>query len=391
MSNITFSMVKIGVLWMNTESEENNEKIEEQSPNESQIKSFLKWFTLKNISIFLLMTVVYFIVFELFVRILPYNPGSARMVMSFINHEWTDSHTYVTDLDLFWRFRPNQEIECHTKDDEFYKIPINNIGFQGGDFPDSVPDNAFRIMFLGDSCVFGWEVPPEKNIPNQVMNNAKKAYPHQIFHTFNGGTPGYSSYQAKTVLRLFGKQYNPHLVIVYVGTGDALPKINNTDLEIAHGLRKNLLLGEIIDKSKLLSTLRAFFYYLNRQMSDNSDTIDWSKALPRVSFDEYKSNMTDMINFSRNEIQSEIVLVTRQHNTPIASVFKYNKILRKLAQEKNVLYVEVEKLISNQQNPTSLYVENDEIHMNEEGSELVGEYIFKCIDDEGIFLKKKKM
>ena len=135
-----------------------------------------------------------FFVFELLVRASPYTPTTDPMAMAFVNPEWKDDQTFVLGADLFWRFRPNTTVSGYAKEHGSYVIPINNLGFRGKRFPDPDAAEAFRVMMLGDSCVFGWYAPDGYALPDRVQALLWERCPDRRFNTFIGAAPGYSSF-----------------------------------------------------------------------------------------------------------------------------------------------------------------------------------------------------
>ena len=98
------------------------------------------------------------------------------------------------------------------------RVGINSHGFRGPEIKDK-SDHEFRIVVLGNSCVFGNEVRYEETICAQLedlLNNAGSG----IYRVFNAGVPGYSSYQGLIMLQEKVIGLNPDLLLVSFGFND---------------------------------------------------------------------------------------------------------------------------------------------------------------------------
>lgn len=81
-------------------------------------------------------------------------------------------------------------------------------------------DKGTRILFLGDSFIFGQGVTAEQSIPAMVQRDLAAA---KLFATvFNAGVPGYGTRQAELWLREYGPQVKPNLVVLGVFLGNDL-------------------------------------------------------------------------------------------------------------------------------------------------------------------------
>lgn len=113
---------------------------------------------------------------------------------------------------------------------------INAQGFRGDDF--EVEAGWKRIMVLGNSCVFGWELPQlENTFPYKLEQklNAKG----QEYKVFNLGQPGYSSTQCLKLYKEWRSKINPDIVIIYMGWNDVWPTPWLTDKQTMQALKVN--------------------------------------------------------------------------------------------------------------------------------------------------------
>ena len=65
-------------------------------------------------------------------------------------------------------FGRNQETVVNKIPQIRYGVRIDSLGYRGQDFPRSKPDGEFRILYVGDSFVFGDFVDDEETLPAQA-------------------------------------------------------------------------------------------------------------------------------------------------------------------------------------------------------------------------------
>lgn len=108
------------------------------------------------------------------------------------------------DPELLFRSRPG------TSRSEQIQVEVNDLGMRGGVVPP--PGVAPRVMFLGDSSVFGWGVPRDEAFP--WATGRRLGRDGQPVVTLNAGTPGYSSAQSRFQLEKLGKTLAPDVVVI---------------------------------------------------------------------------------------------------------------------------------------------------------------------------------
>ena len=81
-------------------------------------------------------------------------------------------------------------------------------------------DKGTRILFLGDSFIFGQGVTAEQSIPAMVQRDLAAANSSAV--VFNAGVPGYGTRQEELWLREYGPQVKPNLVVLGVFLGNDL-------------------------------------------------------------------------------------------------------------------------------------------------------------------------
>jgi len=97
-------------------------------------------------------------------------------------------------------------------------LVINSKGFRGKEFTLHKDPNNTRVIVMGDSVTFGI-VPESCPYPAQLQRLFNKQHLGKI-EVINAGVEGYSSENVLNRLRYDILQYQPDILIVYVGWND---------------------------------------------------------------------------------------------------------------------------------------------------------------------------
>lgn len=108
------------------------------------------------------------------------------------------------DPDLLFRSRPGQWRS------ERIQVQVNDLGMRGGPVPPA--GRSPRVVYLGDSSVFGWGVPRDEAFA--WATGRRLAREGRPTVTLNAATPGYSSAQARFQLDKLGPQLDPDVVVI---------------------------------------------------------------------------------------------------------------------------------------------------------------------------------
>jgi len=101
---------------------------------------------------------------------------------------------------------------------------INSEGFRGDDF--DVASDPTRVLFIGDSYMFGWAVQQEEVFPRAV-ERALAGPPYSLdISAYNLGVPGYNTIQESYLLAGAVDRYSPSLVVLGYVMNDAQPQQN---------------------------------------------------------------------------------------------------------------------------------------------------------------------
>jgi len=108
---------------------------------------------------------------------------------------------------LIYEYRPD-----HTVTLGGVEVRTNSAGFRDDEFVIPKPDGVFRIVILGDSLTFGYRVPVDDALPQQLERRLAGRDP--AVEVFNLGVAGYNSAQEVELLKAKALHYRPDLLIV---------------------------------------------------------------------------------------------------------------------------------------------------------------------------------
>ncbi|MBE7559449.1 SGNH/GDSL hydrolase family protein [bacterium] len=321
---------------------------------------------------------------EVLLNLLPYQPPSSPLLVEFINPEWKDEFLYRLDPDLFWCFRPNVALHGERPDGSRYTVRINNLGLRGADWPDPAAQGAYRMMMVGDSCAFGVFTEEGRNIPEQLASMLAEAHPDRRFHVLNLGVPGYSSQQALITLQKHGPMYRPHLVILYSGNNDVLPRVKFSDREILLHYRGELRRQGRLEQSKLFTTLRAFL-----PAAKSGPPVHVSPFAPdpvtRVPLADSEENFSAILDFAQGALGARLIVILPPNLLPEHRIPEVNALLRRLCEPRGVPTVDAYHLFAGAPDPAALYAYPawDKVHPNPQGYRLIAEAVFAAIHELG--------
>jgi len=153
--------------------------------------------------------VIAFLLLELLARFLDplgvsYYPETARFFDTMVHEE-----------PIAYRLRPGLDADFHHA---HYKV--NSIGTRGDEVPVPKPENEYRVLWLGDSIVFGIGVEQADTIPAVVERMAARARGDRHFRMVNMGVPSYNTEQELTQFETLGMQLQPDAVVLFFASND---------------------------------------------------------------------------------------------------------------------------------------------------------------------------
>jgi lysophospholipase L1-like esterase len=244
-------------------------------------------------------------------------------------------------------------------------IPFNYPGLRietRSLIPSEIVNNSPKIVCFGDSVTFGWNMKYEYSYPYLLEKLMIKNYPE--IKIINSGIGGNTILDGLNRLQRDALSYNPDFIIVNFGLNDGMLK----------------------EKKKYLNDTEQLFY------KDNN----WY-YVTRVNIDDFKYAYSKLINILKSK---EIKILLLSINPTLDSFplsednnFKkkqkeiyevYNERIIQIAANSDVDYIDLwEVFVLN--NELERHIQEDGIHPNEAGLELIAESVYSYFLDEKVF------
>jgi lysophospholipase L1-like esterase len=176
----------------------------------------------------------------------------------------------------------------------------NALGLRG---PQPASDGRRRIIGLGDSCTWGWQVAQDGTYP-ALLQAALTRRDGRPVEVLNAAVPGWTSYQGLVWLRERGLGLKPAAVIIGFGFND-MTRSGDIAQRIAAEREHQWLLridDALIDVSAVYRSLRGI------GATDPTAADGAPERAPRVPPEETEQHLTEMITLARAQ-GAQVVLV----------------------------------------------------------------------------------
>ena len=280
---------------------------------------------------------------------------------------------FTYDPLLFWKPKPGAQVVPFTGE------RINSLGLRDWEIK---PKKAgeIRILCLGDSSTFGFDLPRHQAYPSRLENRLANALPNPI-RVINAGVIGYSSYQGLVLLKQL-LRLKPDIVTIAFGACNDFFPVALPDNEKAKLTRRFRLL----DSFALTRLLRDILW---------SDTPgNEGPVYSRVSLPQFKQNINSMVALCRAHGAAAIIISPHrllhiennylaffQENAwyrpelfQPAGLAAYSQALEDIANAHKLPFVDIRRIFrSHPRNGADLFL--DAFHPNPAGHLLIAEKI----------------
>jgi lysophospholipase L1-like esterase len=245
-----------------------------------------------------------------------------------------------------------------------WEISLNSEGFRDVEIRKQKPSSVFRVICLGDSWTFGWNVGPTQSYPQQLQDLLRREFPEANFEVLNLGVAGYSSIHGLRLLKTRVLELNPDVLVVAFAMNE--PHMAGVDDKNAStgAESTNLVqtLSSMLNKSESFKLLRYWALLLrwkprsiSEYIEDKSYNATWRQQVTGNDFDKFepwtKDSLRDYDNHHR-----EMIKLARSHNISIVLLYNefwkdspYLKVLQRISREENVPLVDSSALIAEAQ------------------------------------------
>jgi hypothetical protein len=128
---------------------------------------------------------------------------------------WVVSNVYraADNPTVGYTLAPNQRRVAFSVD-----LATNSLGYRGADWTREKPPGVFRVALIGDSHAFGFGVPFDSTMGEQLRRLLEKR--RGRVEVLNFGVPGYNTFQEQAVLKL-ALEFSPDAVVFVPCNNDA--------------------------------------------------------------------------------------------------------------------------------------------------------------------------
>jgi lysophospholipase L1-like esterase len=114
------------------------------------------------------------------------------------------------DLRVVYELQPNLDVEFGHR-----RLKTNADGMrESRDYPVARSANSVRIVGIGDSGMFGWDLEPDEDYMSVMENNLNARQDGTLYEVLNLGVPGYNTQLEVEMLRCKGLKFKPDIVVV---------------------------------------------------------------------------------------------------------------------------------------------------------------------------------
>jgi hypothetical protein len=191
--------------------------------------------------------------------------GTAQHLMEIIQPSRYEGIIYELRPDLLVKFKD-------------VLIETNRQGFRNENFSVAKPPHTARVVFLGDSHMFGWGVAQEKTCPYRLQEMLNMKYPQKRWEVINTAVPGYNTAMEIETLEKKALKFSPDIVIMEFICNDL--DLPNFLLESSDRLRWNHLyiFDFIKNKFTIMKEKMALVYAPSSAVGANSFERDPDKV-----------------------------------------------------------------------------------------------------------------
>ncbi len=203
------------------------------------------------------------------------------------------------DAELFWRLAPS--VRLPENDSPFFGLISNAQSLrEDHEIPLQKPKGQIRLLFLGDSCTFGYLVSHRHTFVAQAEALLREKYPSIDVKCINAGVPGYTLFQGWRFLETQGIAYAPDLVVLNFGWNDTGEWDGHSDREVYETTR-----GREPPRGLRWSRLTRRIWAAVRPSTSSSAT---DASRPRLRPDEFTALLAE-IHATSQRIGADLLLV----------------------------------------------------------------------------------
>jgi lysophospholipase L1-like esterase len=238
------------------------------------------------------------------------------------------------------------------------RVDINSLGFRS---PEIRRRSSTRILALGDSCTFGWNVRARDSYPAVLQVLLDRIHGKKRFEVINAGHPGYTAYHGAVLFAEKGLALEPDIVTV------------------GFGFNALFRSGDIEERIAFEAGYPAVFR-LDDLLMDHSRAYAWarwtlrpkagSENAPRETPEKYGANLREIVAMARSK-GAEVLFIDFLAEIRSPESTAIHNEMENVARELNVPVVPFT-------GPTI-----DIVHPTVKGYRMLASDVWRALDDEG--------
>jgi len=210
---------------------------------------------------------------------------------------------FEDDPELIQRLTPGIEMKHPVTQKPIY---INSLGFRGAEFNLEKEQGVRRLVFLGDSTMFGMGLGEHETIPQRIAKSLEGKNPKGAVEVVNLAVPGYTSFQGRKLAKLYFQTMKPDITVISYGFTDSM-LIENTDKVIQGSIRKASSVFNSLENyfgwSPIFQLLKNKFRPKPVESAKKIDSVSGNaktSLTARVTPKEFTDNIMSIIKETRN-------------------------------------------------------------------------------------------
>jgi hypothetical protein len=339
---------------------------------------------LSNLFIFITTFILLILFGELILRIFFFDEYSLHYEN--ILHNFSDSSIgpifiYNDSSDIKYYLKPNSSAENY-----YY---INSFGFRDNQYTKEKPQNTSRIIFLGDSVVFGSHSKINQTFV-KILEKRLNTYYGQKIEVWNAGLAGYNTVQEEILLKERILQFNPDIVLLGFIMNDfgSFPvqiekKDNSTFIVKYENLDGFPLVTEKVPEISLFLVRESYFFrFLNIRLSN-------------ILKKSYKSNRLATLNsiirmhtlLKKEDRQFIVIIFPTVKNYSHYEDLETHQWLAEKLNESEIRYYDLYNDIKGYNYLNFKTDKEDIYHYNEYGNKVIAGLLFNYFLNESVIAK----
>ncbi|NTV13729.1 MAG: SGNH/GDSL hydrolase family protein [Desulfobulbaceae bacterium] len=291
----------------------------------------------------------------------------------------TRSGLAIPDQHLIWKLQPYPEGPLKTNELGFRDTPYN-------------PKTEHRILLLGDSVAWGDGIEDINAIFPQQLQEMLSHSDTETFEIINSAVLGYSTFQQRRYLELYGMSLDPQLIVLQFCLNDVVERYSS----LAHYGGDNVFLG--VDTRHSMQGAYGFLMHNSRLFEGMARmAMGWSRdvqayKVEKLASDNLSKDLTEAWEVTLAEIEGirqqaaarniPLLLVIAPYRFQLDDPEKLNqpqKVLWEYARAKNVEVIDLLPIFSQVNQITATPLFNDANHFSIEGHTLAAQALVEPI------------